>query len=152
MLSKKGSHSDREPIGPDSLEFARYLVQGKVRIFLLASPAIIMTSSAQNNCLAQCHSSSPNEKSLRVTALIPVLVPNESGKREKQSGQFLGRSITRSVRQSVRPSVRPFRRALSHYLISISAAAAAAAARRKGASTGLEGRSGFGESRRKRRG
>ena len=44
-------------------------------------------------------------------AFIPVLDLNESGKREKQSGQFLGRrcrrrrSITRSVRQSVRPFV-----------------------------------------------
>ena len=65
------------------------------------------------------------ERALRAAvAATPVLVLNESGKREKQSGQFLARSITRSVRQSVvRPSVRPFRRALSPYLISISVAA-----------------------------
>ena len=81
-------------------------------------------------------------------ALIPVLVPNESGKREKQSGQFLGRSITRSVRQSVRPSVSTRFVALSNLDLGCGCGGGGAKERRKGASTGLEGRSGFGESRR----
>ena len=41
-------------------------------------------------------------------AFIPVLDLNESGKREKQSGQFLGRPRRRSITRSVRQSVRPF--------------------------------------------
>ena len=48
----------------------------------------------------------PRPKRLRPDT-TPVLVENESGRRERDSGQFLARSITRSVRQSLRPSVRP---------------------------------------------
>ena len=48
------------------------------------------------------------ERALRAAvAATPVLVLNESGKREKQSGKFLARSITRSICPSVRSSVRP---------------------------------------------